>query len=76
MTDCPRFGKWFGCRFEARYDLGPPDLTAYKTVSAMSRGALEMHRRQTYVCDICVRCGATIERNPLTPEPAVCQTHK
>jgi len=61
---CPNFGKWIGCKFEPRYDKGPVESPAagIKYTGSNLEGALEAHRRVTYVRDICIRCGKTIER--------------
>lgn len=63
MNDCPRFGKWIGgCRFEARYDLSPADLSQFADLRGTGTGAfLERLRSKTYVRDVCIRCGKTIE---------------
>jgi hypothetical protein len=65
MTDCPRAGKWFGCKFEARHDSISPDHykhgdfegspSAYVTM-------IEAIKSRIYVRDVCVRCGKSIER--------------
>lgn len=70
---CPRAGRWIGgCRFEARFDVGAP---AVKLPLGVAPGevlwvpseqvaALHASKPQTYVRDVCVRCGRTIERQP------------
>jgi hypothetical protein len=61
---CPREGKFIGgCKFEPRYDLGEPDLSEFTKLTA-SPEALNALRTKTYVKDVCVRCGKTIERKP------------
>lgn len=64
MSNCPRSGKWVrSCYFEPRYDLSPaqlPDSTG-RGVTAVGP-VLERFRQKTYVRDVCIRCGATIER--------------
>lgn len=61
--DCPRFNKWIrGCKFEARYDEGAP---AVNDATGFSDGVVRVIRASksvTYVRDVCVRCGRTIER--------------
>lgn len=71
MEECTRktiFG-WPACRFEARYDNGPVELEDSSDLIWVRRServdALEKYRTQTYVRDICTKCGKTIER--LTP---------
>lgn len=61
---CPRFGKWVrGCRFEERCDLAPADLSAFTNIKGNGVGSfMEKLRRKTYVRDVCIRCGKTIER--------------
>jgi len=66
MDGCPRLGKWIGgCRFEARYDLGPADRSGLSGLegSAVSvLKALEKMRAKTYVHDICTTCGKIVRR--------------
>jgi len=66
MSDCPKQGKWFGgCKFEARYDLGVPDLSQFASIErGMTSKVLEQFRKKTYVRDVCVTCGKTIDRKP------------
>lgn len=70
---CPRAGKWIrGCRFEARHDAGPareltPDELYWIDVGDRE-AALRAVRPQTYILDICVTCGKTIERPAATSE--------
>ncbi len=70
MSDCPRFGKLFGgCKFEARYD--EPSLFdsvfgsgMYSTIKIDGKIASvnDVVPMKTYVRDVCVRCGKSIER--------------
>ncbi|WP_159585940.1 hypothetical protein [Chelativorans xinjiangense] len=64
MTDrCERLGKWIGgCRFEARYDLGPPDLSRFKSFERATLEFFEIMKPKTYVHDVCVRCGKIVKR--------------
>lgn len=65
MTNCPRAGKLFGCRFRSRYDLGPatPNFRPTGDCSEhLIEAMLRLSRPQTYVRDVCERCGKTIER--------------
>lgn len=64
VTDCPRVGKLFGCKFRARYDVGAPDAP-YKLTNMSEAAILEaltLSRPKTYACDVCERCGKTVER--------------
>jgi len=64
MSDCPRFGKLFGgCRFEPRYDVGSPALNGdFNGAAGAVVMALEASKPSTYVRDVCVTCGKTVER--------------
>lgn len=63
MADCPRAGKWFGCKFEARYDESKPGKDEWMMFRE-GPGANEANPvKVTYVHDVCVRCGRTIERS-------------
>jgi hypothetical protein len=50
-----------GHRFEQRYDQRLPFVTSE------AHHAFEVLSEKTYVCDICVRCGKVITRNPSAP---------
>lgn len=64
MSECARKGKWFGgCKFEARYDLSPADLSWFKTLSGGSAEFYEKLRSKTYVKDVCTTCGKTVMRD-------------
>jgi hypothetical protein len=69
MVDCPRFGKWFGCRFEPRYD--EPPLLSHIFGDGMFSSIKIDGKMQTiedlipmkkYIRDVCVRCGKVVER--------------
>lgn len=62
MTDCPRSGKLFGCKFRGRMDkTGAVDARGYAgPVDAEMVNA--MKSQWTYVRDVCERCGKTVER--------------
>jgi hypothetical protein len=67
MTSCPN--RWLSRRhrFEPRYDTVPPTLEAFAgTKLNTSVHGMEMTfkrlTRRTYVCDVCVYCGATVDR--------------
>jgi hypothetical protein len=49
-------------QFEPRYDESAPDLTRFDSFKMADARALEFLRAKTYVRDVCVRCGKTIER--------------
>lgn len=64
MNHCARIGRVFGgCRFEARYDYGAPTIlkTAAPIVDSVC-DQIEASKPRTYVRDVCVSCGKTIER--------------
>ena len=65
MNECERKGKFFGgCKFEARYDIGEPTMTLKGTMTGYDfREALEAIKPKTYVHDVCVTCGKTINRS-------------
>ena len=69
MSDCERVGKWIGgCRFEARYDEGAPDLSGgLEMKSGNPAPFLLALRPKTYIHDICTRCGKVVTR-PTTPK--------
>lgn len=68
---CERVGKWFGCQFQARYNYGAPVVAAIQAMPALQSfiltltdvRALETLRSRTYIRDICIRCGKTVERS-------------
>ena len=62
MSECPRNGWLAGtCKFEPRYDISEPLLPA-NTTKISDPEMAETFKRKTYVRDVCVRCGRTIER--------------
>lgn len=63
MSECPNAPITGHHKFEPRYDLGPADLSAFESISGYGTGSIfEKMRSKTYVRDVCVRCGETIER--------------
>ena len=54
------WGVRLACKFEPRYDKSEPILPN-QTMQA-ERFVAEEWRRQTYVRDVCVNCGMTVER--------------
>ncbi len=65
MTDCPRRHAWFrGCMFEPRYDVGEPCVKNVQCFLPSSAARIiEASSPKTYVRDVCVTCGRTVERN-------------
>lgn len=62
---CPRAGKWFGgCKFSPRYDKSEPPNWAgnYRGAVGPLVEIIEAAKAATYVRDVCVRCGKSIER--------------
>ena len=61
---CPRAGRWIGgCNFEARYDRLPPQRTGDILADGfMLVSEIQARTRRVYVCDVCTRCGRTVER--------------
>jgi hypothetical protein len=59
---CSRQGRWIGgCKFEARYDLGPADLSRFESLSGgRVVSFMETLRSKTYRGDVCVRCGKIV----------------
>lgn len=66
MTNCPRAGKLFGCKFTGRFETVPPspemvaelrgELPVVFTADIIAASA------KAYVRDVCQRCGKTVER--------------
>lgn len=64
VAACPRAGRVVGgCQFQPRYDKGPSQATFDGGVTELRLRVLEAYRQVTYVRDICVRCGRTVERD-------------
>lgn len=65
MTDlpaCPRRDRWIrGCRFEPRYDEGESTMGGKGSAGRVLE-LVEASKPKTYVRDVCVTCGRTIER--------------
>lgn len=50
-------------KFEPRYDLGAANLSRFTSIEGIGVGSfMEKLRPKTYVHDVCVRCGDTINR--------------
>jgi hypothetical protein len=65
MTECTSnsWGFQRDHKFEARYDLGPPTQTLRRAPYPQDFvDVMEASKVKTYVRDICVHCGATVER--------------
>lgn len=60
-SPCPLLGKFRGCKFQPRYDFSAANLTAME-IYTLSESEAEILRVKTYVRDVCIRCGRTIER--------------
>ena len=77
MTD--RCTSWRGHKFEGRYSEGAPVaqmdeyMLALQGTIAIPR-IISASKPRTYERDICVRCGATIEKNA-TPAPTDTQAN-
>jgi len=66
MSDCPYAGRTWPhvrCKFEPRYDLASPDFSQFASIDRMPSSFVEQLRKKTYVRDVCVTCGKTIERS-------------
>lgn len=62
MTD--KCKSWMGHNFEARYDIGEPNLSVFKSFSGFQVAEMmEALKPKKYVHDVCTRCGAIVERN-------------
>lgn len=61
---CPNFGKLIGgCRFEGRYDEKPlSGSMKFNRIEATEHQLKAILVHRVYVRDVCIRCGATIER--------------
>lgn len=55
IEDCRYRGRWFGCKFEPRYDSVLPPDTGH--LSAPNADSIEAFKNKTYIGDICIRCG-------------------
>lgn len=65
---CPRFGKWIGgCRFEGRWEETVDGMNRTPQGAWLVSATGRNQGRRTYVRDVCIRCGKTIERNKDTP---------
>lgn len=68
MTDAPKCKSWFGHKFEARYSLGPArslsETELFWLMGYDRLPAIKASRRQTYECDVCVRCGHVVQPPP------------
>ncbi len=64
MTDVPKCKSWMGHKFEARYSSAPV-LADWPAFEAEGHAAIvaqvALRTRQTYECDVCVRCGHVVQ---------------
>ena len=63
--ECPRAGKWIGgCRFEGRWEYGAsrPASFAWGISVADQERLTHATKPKTYVRDVCVTCGRTVEK--------------
>lgn len=65
QLNCPRIDRWFGsCRFEPRYSVDIPikNLEAMGAhLDLMNEYQLEALSSETYICDVCIRCGKMVK---------------
>lgn len=63
---CSRQFSWWGCcKFQPRYDIEPmvpAGLSGSKFTGSAATEIIELMVKRTYVRDVCIRCGLTIER--------------
>lgn len=66
MARAPRCTAWTGAHhFEARFDSEMPvgfNSSGYKGSGLAYLEMLKLMRKNTYVRDVCVKCGVTVER--------------
>lgn len=62
IAPCIGIGRRLGHNFQPRYDTAPT-LSRAKNIDAgeLAR-VLEASAKQTYVCDVCTRCGQKVSR--------------
>lgn len=77
MSGTPKCTSWRGHKFEGRYSSEPkgegwPAFNAQGT--AAIEGWVRLTTKQTYERDICVRCGATVEKNSAPTAETQAQT--
>jgi hypothetical protein len=61
---CPN--SWFGShRFEARYDMEPNNSAGFSSIETFAGNIESLFTKKSYVRDICIKCGKTIEREML-----------
>lgn len=70
MSDIPKCTSWRGHKFEGRYSVEPTtdvkfsDYDVPQMTESLFLDLAKMRQKRTYERDVCVRCGATIERSP------------
>lgn len=59
-------GRLFGHNFEARYSYGAATtmVDEFEGNASAVIAVIEASKPETYVHDVCTRCGATIEKKP------------
>jgi hypothetical protein len=70
MGEVAKCTSWRGHKFEGRYTKGPatiPSLLKVSIVVDSLASIYERFRPVTYERDICVRCGATVEKQTTKP---------
>lgn len=68
---CERQGKWIGgCKFKPRFDVvGPVQIDIWAFLSIPGHATPRATpARQTYICDVCERCGKTLVRRKGQPQ--------
>ncbi len=64
MTDIPKCTSWRGHKFEGRYSSQPDATLSAFQVQVFAKDMPLLVTKRTYERDICVRCGATVEKKP------------
>lgn len=67
MTNIPRCTSRWGHKFVGRYSKGPANVPLNTPLSIVVDSLADIYERfrpVTYERDVCVRCGATVERVP------------
>lgn len=65
METMQKCRSWLGHRYRARWDtrpgIGRINIEGNTTADALAR-VIEAYRIETYICDVCTRCGHVIKR--------------
>jgi hypothetical protein len=63
----PKCTSWRGHKFEARYSYGAPrkmtEVELFWLPYTTRKDVLTNARSQTYIHDVCIRCGTIVEKN-------------